>query len=115
VAHSLGCLLTAAWALHSRNTHRVKAALLVAPGDAERDELQPALQRWAPIPRQPLPFASVLVGSRNDPYCSADKARTLAECWGSRWADLGEAGHINAESGLGDWPEGHTLLNSLKA
>ena len=40
VAHSLGCLLTAAWAVHSRNTHRVKAALLVAPGDAEREELQ---------------------------------------------------------------------------
>ena len=32
VAHSLGCHLVAAWAAHSRNTHRVQAALLVAPG-----------------------------------------------------------------------------------
>jgi predicted alpha/beta hydrolase family esterase len=27
--------------------------------------------------------------------------------------DLGAAGHINAESGLGDWPEGHALLQGL--
>ena len=39
-AHSLGCLLTAAWAEHSRNTNRVVGALLVAPGDAERQEFR---------------------------------------------------------------------------
>ena len=41
VAHSLGCSLVAAWAAHSRNTHLVSAALLVAPGDAEREALRP--------------------------------------------------------------------------
>ena len=30
VAHSLGCILTAAWAQVSRSTHRVQGALLVA-------------------------------------------------------------------------------------
>lgn len=115
VAHSLGCILTSAWAAVSRHTHRVRGAFLVAPGDVERSDLPVALQRWAPIHREQLPFASVLVGSRNDPYCSADRARSLAQSWGSRWVDLGEAGHINGESGLGDWPEGHDLLNSLKA
>ena len=43
VAHSLGCMLVAAWAAHSRNTHLVSAALLVAPGDPEREELRPVL------------------------------------------------------------------------
>ena len=33
VAHSMGCLLVAAWAAHSKNTGRVQAAFLVAPGD----------------------------------------------------------------------------------
>ena len=56
VAHSLGCILTAAWAAHSRNTHRVVGALLVAPGDSERDDLGPQLPSWAPIVRQRLPF-----------------------------------------------------------
>ncbi|MEO6626825.1 MAG: alpha/beta hydrolase, partial [Burkholderiaceae bacterium] len=32
-AHSLGCLLVAAWAAHSRHTALVQGALLVAPGD----------------------------------------------------------------------------------
>jgi len=113
VAHSLGCILTAAWAQVSRSTHRVQGALLVAPGDPEREKLRDQLPSWAPIVRQRLSFPSVLVGSRNDPYCSFEKAQNLAESWGSRFIDLGECGHINAESGLGDWPEGNTWLHSL--
>ena len=114
VAHSLGCLLTAAWAVHSRNTHRVKAALLVAPGDAEREELQPVLPSWSPVAMQRLPFPSVLVGSRNDPYCTFERAQAMAGAWGSRFIDLGDAGHINADAGLGDWPQGHAWLDELK-
>lgn len=110
VAHSLGCILTAAWAQVSRSTARVQGALLVAPGDTERDALRDVLPSWAPIVRQRLPFPSVLVGSRNDPYGALARVQGLASDWGSRWVDLGEAGHINAESGLGDWPAGHALL-----
>jgi uncharacterized protein len=113
VAHSLGCILTAAWAQVSRSTVRVQGALLVAPGDAEREALRGVLPSWAPIVRQRLPFPSVLVGSRNDPYCHFERAEALASAWGARFIDLGEAGHINAESGLGDWPAGHVLLTDL--
>lgn len=113
VAHSLGCLLVAAWASHSRNTHLVTAALLVAPGDAEREEMRPVLTSWSPIPMQPLPFKSMLVGSRNDPYCSFERASEFARAWGSDLMDAGPLGHINAESGLGDWPQGHEWLKKL--
>jgi uncharacterized protein len=114
VAHSLGCILTAAWAEVSRSTARVQGALLVAPGDPEREGLRGVLPSWAPIVRQRLPFPSVLVGSRNDPYCAFDKAQSLAGSWGSRFIDYGDCGHINAESGLGDWPEGMALLTELQ-
>lgn len=114
VGHSLGCILTAWWAAHSKNTHRVKGALLVAPGDVERADLRQHLPGWSPIALQPLPFPAVLVGSRNDPFCRPERAQTFANAWGARWVDQGDAGHINAESGLGDWPEGHALLDSLK-
>lgn len=114
VAHSLGCILTSAWAEISRNTGRVVGALLVAPGDTEHEALRSVLPSWAPIVRQRLPFPSVLVGSRNDPYCAFAKAQKLADCWGSRFIDLGDCGHINAESGLGDWPEGLVLLEGLR-
>jgi len=113
VAHSLGCIQVAAWAAVSRHTARVRGALLVAPGDVEQPELREQLPGWAPIVRAPLPFAAHVVGSRNDPYCSADRARGLARDWGAHWHDLGEAGHINADSGLGDWPAGHALLQEL--
>ena len=115
VAHSLGCILTAAWATLSRNVHRVQAALLVAPGDVERPELQAPLRSWSPIPMQPLPFASVLVASRDDPYCRFERAQDLACAWGSQWVDAGPTGHLNADSALGDWPEGHTHLQALMA
>lgn len=113
VAHSLGCIQVAAWAAHSKNTHRVKGALLAAPGDVEREAIDPLLWSWSPIPLQKLPFRSVLLGSRNDPWCTFDRARLFATAWGSQFIDYGEAGHINADAGLASWPEGHVLLDDL--
>lgn len=113
VAHSLGCLLVAAWAAASPSTHRVKAALLVAPGDPQRDELAGVLSSWTPITRQKLPFPSVMLGSHNDPYCDIERARGFAADWGSQFVDYGDAGHINTDSGFGLWPDGHARLERL--
>jgi predicted alpha/beta hydrolase family esterase len=113
VAHSLGCILVSAWAAFSRHTAKVRGALLVAPGDVVLPALQEALPGWLPIERRPLPFRSILVGSDNDPYCSAERAQQLARDWSARWVGLGAAGHINADSSLGDWPDGHALLQTL--
>ncbi|MEN9384405.1 MAG: hypothetical protein RL323_1548 [Pseudomonadota bacterium] len=116
VAHSLGCILTAAWAKYSRHTAAVRGALLVAPGDVEQPDLAAVLPGWAPVVCERLPFPSVLVGSQNDPYCTQERAQGLARHWGSEWVDAGAVGHINAESGLGDWLQGHALLQRwLKA
>ncbi|MEY4883349.1 MAG: hypothetical protein RIS34_1203 [Pseudomonadota bacterium] len=114
VAHSLGCQLVAAWAAHSRNTHRVKAALLVAPPDVEREEMRPIFPTWSPIPRQPLPFRALVLSSRNDPYCGAERAQVMAETWGAEFKSYGQFGHINADSGLGLWREGHSMLQDLQ-
>jgi predicted alpha/beta hydrolase family esterase len=114
VAHSLGCVLTAWWAAHSPLARsKVRAALLVAPGDVEQHDLRQQLPGWAPVALQPLPFPSVLVGSQNDPYCTAERAQAFAKAWGSQWVDAGLAGHINTASGLGDWDAGHALLQNL--
>lgn len=113
VAHSLGCILVAAWAAHSKNTARVKAALLVAAPDVERPDLRAQLPSWSPIEFGTLPLTSVLVASRDDPYCEFDRASGFAQAWGAQLIDLGACGHINAESGLGSWPEGHVLLQDL--
>jgi len=113
-AHSLGCHLVAAWASHSQHTHRVVGALLVAPPDLERADMPPQVQTWAPIHRQPLPFASTAVLSSDDPFCGAGAGLQMAAAWGSQIVTLAAAGHVNADSGLGDWPEGLALLDALK-
>lgn len=112
-AHSLGCQLVAAWAAHSALADRVAGALLVAPPDTEREDMPPNLFNWRPIVRQRLPFTSLAVFSSDDPYCAPPRAQGMATDWGSDLMQIGARGHINGESGLGDWPEGVALLRRL--
>jgi predicted alpha/beta hydrolase family esterase len=114
VAHSLGCLTVAWWAEYEQpQPGSIVGALLVAPPDVDRPGLDPRLARFGACPRGPLPFPSVLAASQNDPYCSQRTAMSLAQDWGSRFADAGAVGHINADSDLGDWPLGERLLDQL--
>ena len=113
VAHSLGCVLTAWWASHSRLTHKVQGALLVAPADVEQEPLCAQLHGWSPILRQALPFRCAVLASSNDPYCSLQRAHAFAQDWGAEFQDLGPLGHINAETQLSDWPAGHSTLLRL--
>ena len=113
-AHSLGCQLVAAWANLSRSVHRVKGAMLVAPGDTQQAPLSDLLASWREPVLQALPFPSTLVASTNDPYCRFERAGLFASAWGSTFLSLGACGHINAESGLGAWPQGQELLSALR-
>jgi predicted alpha/beta hydrolase family esterase len=113
-AHSLGCMAIAHWAAAQPElTSKIKGALLVAPADVDRKESPRELQDFAPVPRQLLPFPTIVVSSNNDPYLSADRAREISRAWGSRFVSIGAAGHVNGDSGLGDWPEGKRLLRLL--
>lgn len=115
VAHSLGCLAVAWWAEYERPRfgEPVIGALLVAPPDADDPAADPRLRRFAPTPESELPFPSIVVASQDDPYISQARARRMAQAWGSRFADAGAAGHINAQSDLGEWPFGQFLLDRL--
>lgn len=105
IAHSLGVATVAHAAPHFGE--RVVGAFLVAPSNVARPDLRPEIDRdFAPLPRDPLPFPSLLVASRNDPTCDFEVAADFANAWGSALIDAGEAGHINVESGHGPWPEG---------
>ena len=115
VGHSLGCVAVAAWASHSKNTGRVKAALLVAPPDTERNDIRSTLPGWSPVPLQALPFASLVMASADDPFCDVERARKFANAWGAEFIDAGAHGHLNSESALGDWPDAHDRLLQLMA
>ena len=113
VAHSLGCQLVAAWAAHTQHAAHITGALLVAPPDTAHDDMPPQLSTWRAIQRQKLPFPALVVYSSNDPFCAALRAQSMAADWGADAQSLGDKGHINGESGLGDWPEGLRWLQPL--
>jgi predicted alpha/beta hydrolase family esterase len=115
IAHSLGCQLVAAWADHSQHADRVRGALLVAPPDTEREDMPPNLFNWRPIVRPRLPFASLIVISSDDPFCNLERGAQMAHDWGSQVTLIGARGHINGNSGLGDWPAGWAHVQALSA
>ncbi|MBI5876739.1 MAG: serine hydrolase family protein [Chloroflexi bacterium] len=114
VAHSLGCILTAHWA--SEHGRPIRGALLVAPGDLDRSGGHDApgwSASWRPVPLARFPFPSIVVGSMNDPYCTAERSAFFAASWGSRLVNIGAHGHINVAAGFGLWPQGESLLQEL--
>ena len=109
VAHSLGChvVAQAVSGFGEAARRKVRGAFLVAPPDVENPTLRPRhLMTFGPYPREPLPFPSLVVASRDDPFCAYPKAEAMAQAWGSQFVDARESGHINAESGQGPWPDG---------
>jgi hypothetical protein len=113
VAHSAGCALVAHWAVGG-SEGRIRGALLVAPSDPEAVTFPSGPTGFAPMPQVRLPFPSVVVASSNDPFVSVTRAQAFATAWASSFVMIGEAGHINSASSLGDWPEGFSLLRTLR-
>ncbi|SIT44795.1 conserved hypothetical protein [Paraburkholderia ribeironis] len=117
-AHSLGCLTIAFWASrYASATQLVKVAgaLLVAVPDPAGADFPRHASGFALVPLTRLPFTTMVVASSDDPYGGVPFARTCANGWGSRWMEIGARGHINADSGLGDWDDGRRWLASLGA
>jgi hypothetical protein len=97
VGHSFGCLALARHLL-LRPDSPIRAALLVAPAEPDKFGASESL------PRHRLAVTSTVIASDNDPWMTVASSRRWAQRWGSGWLTLGEAGHINAESGFGPLP-----------
>ena len=106
VAHSCG-VATVAHAAARLHDDRVIGAFLAAPASEEATADIPGMDpAFVPFPRDPLPFPSLVVASRNDPHCPFEAAGEMALNWGSTLVDAGDVGHLNTASGHGPWPEG---------
>jgi predicted alpha/beta hydrolase family esterase len=118
VAHSAGVLMVAHWA--ARHRRPIKGALLAAPPDLDAswppgypstETLR--TQGWNPLPKEPLPFRSLMVASTNDHLASLEAVTRLAEGWGSELLNLGNVGHLNPAAGYGRWPQAEALILEL--
>lgn len=120
VAHSGGCVMVAHWARMTAHAARVRGALLATPPDFERPmpEGYPGIDAlaqggWLPVPREPLPFRSLVVTSDDDPLGALDRVQALARDWGSEVFHAGAVGHLNPASGFGPWPLAMDLVERL--
>ena len=118
VAHSGGVIMVIHWAKQTQRA--VKGALLATPPDFERvmpaeyptiDQLRAG--GWLPVPRDRLPFPTIVAASRNDPLGRFERVAELARDWGSKFVDLGNVGHLNPASGYGDWVGADSLIAQL--
>lgn len=105
IAHSFGCLATIHRA--SIEASHLAGTLLVAPADPGRFGVEELLRH------RRMPCPSVVVGSLDDPWMEARRAARWADEWGCGLISAGAVGHINADSGLGDWEFGLRLLPLL--
>ncbi|MDB5596044.1 MAG: alpha/beta hydrolase [Hyphomicrobiales bacterium] len=115
IAHSLGVHAIAHAARHFAPGKVIGAFLVAPPSEEVLRSFDSVDTGFEEAPRDPLPFPSLLVASRNDPYATYESSEDLAYAWGSAIVDAGEAGHINPDSGHGPWPEGLMSLAAFLA
>lgn len=121
IAHSFGVIASLVAA--SRTPDLVAGALLVAPADPSRftitgerinhDSIELQVGLYDLLPKSHPGFPTILAASTNDPCMTFKRTAWWAKTWKSKLVTLGDAGHVNPESGYGAWPEGVLLYQEL--
>jgi predicted alpha/beta hydrolase family esterase len=115
-AHSLGCLAAVWWATKCWSGafySKVKGLLLVAPPDVDVETADVRIRDFRPTPDRRLPMKTIVIASQNDPFATFERSSQLARLWGAELIDAGNAGHLNAQSRLGEWSDGLKILARL--
>ncbi len=110
VGHSCGAVAVAQWAA-AHHRPQVVAAILVAPADVDAELALGAIRQQGPLPDGRLPLPTLLIYSDNDNHLSSARACQLAANWGSDIRMISNGGHINTESGHGEWLAGEAMIS----
>ncbi len=111
IGHSTGAIAVALAAPALQDVDIRGAFLVAPPADDSLETLDGGV--WREAPRVRLPWPSVLLASRTDPWASHRQSLALASDWGADFVDAGEAGRIDADSGHGPWPDGLLKLGGF--
>lgn len=116
IAHSFGCLTSiATLARFPELKERVKKLVLVAPANPARFSPtgfahQTTHNFTEYFKGIEINVPNIMLVSENDPWFEFDQVTQFAQNWNAPYLNLGQVGHINTESGFGQFPE---LLNHL--
>jgi len=105
VAHSLGVIA----AIHATYNIIGKIAggfFVTPPSKASIEVIEAIDSAFAAEPLGILPYPSIIIASRDDPFSNYADSEALAKQIGAEISDAGSSGHINVDSGHGPWPEG---------
>ncbi|HEY2642120.1 MAG TPA: alpha/beta hydrolase [Galbitalea sp.] len=109
VAHSLGCLAALEWA-RQLGSPKLAGAFLVSVPDPAGPEFPAEARGFSDLRLAVVQIPTIVVSSSNDPYGSSAFHASVGTAIGAELVDVGERGHINTASGLGDWDEGWAIL-----
>jgi len=101
VCHSLANTLWFWYA--SKNSYKVDKLYLVAMPSLETKENTISSFFPAPLPQSLHAKEAIFVASTDDKWCSIDEVDTIAKKYNAQLKILKNAGHINSDSGYGDW------------
>ncbi|WP_434339850.1 RBBP9/YdeN family alpha/beta hydrolase [Motilimonas cestriensis] len=123
VGHSCGAVAIAQWALQYAKTNvyegsnvngsKVIGALLVAPADIDADSAIKPIQVQRPLPKEQLPFSTILAYSDNDDHTALERSLWMVDQWGSQGVLFKGASHFHTEAGFGEWLAGEAMINKL--
>jgi predicted alpha/beta hydrolase family esterase len=87
--------------------------VLVAVPDPEGAHFPAAARGFAPVPPSVRGRRVLVVSSSDDHYGNVQWIRGLAKDYGAELIELVDAGHINADSGFGEWQEGWMRVSAF--
>jgi len=111
IAHSLGTNTVVEWS--NKYKENILGAMFVAIPDVDDKNIPDSISGYKPSSLEKLPFPSLALASTNDPYSTLDRTKYFVKKWGCELITIGDKGHVNNDSGVGEWPEGRKLLNNF--
>lgn len=112
VAHSLACLVVAQH-IEEYGGSGIAGAFLVAPPDPRAAAFPKEITGFDKLAKTKFPMNAIVISSTDDPYSDVGFGAWCASAWGASHHSLEKAGHINVDSGFGNWADGLVRLNQF--